>query len=293
MTPSPTSSATSTSSRGDEAVAAAAAAFHDLHRGPAPLRLVNAWDALSARVFALAGAPAIATSSFAVALSHGYDDGQHVPWSTVTATVREIVGATDVPVTVDIEAGQGSTPDAVASAVADVLDAGAVGINLEDGVPGSPGELFDEQAQADRIAAARATADRHGIRLFVNARTDVFFGAAIPAEDQADAVVRRARHYVDAGADGIFVPGLVDRAVLEQVTGAVTEPINVMLWPGLPPLAELTAVGVRRISQGAGTFLVAAGQLEAMTRAYLEGEPDQFGGEATPAYHLLGDLSYR
>ena len=206
---------------------------------------------------------------------------------------REIVGATDVPVTVDIEAGQGSNPDAVASAVADVLETGAVGINLEDGVPGSPGELFDEQAQADRIAAARATADQHGVRLFVNARTDVYFGAAIPPDEQAEAVIGRARRYVDAGADGIFVPGLVDLAVLEQVTGAVAAPINVMLWPGLPPLADLTAVGVRRISQGAGSFLVATGQLEAMTRAYLEGEPDRFGGEAMPAYHLLGQLSYR
>ena len=226
-------------------------------------------------------------------MSHGYDDGQHLPWPTVVATIAEIAGAVDVPVTADIEAGQGDDPATVGDSVAAVIAAGAVGINLEDAVPGSPGQLFDEGMQCDRIGAARAAADREGVPLFVNARTDVWFGAAIPAEEQLAAALGRARRYVEAGADGIFVPGLTDLAGLAELTASVEVPVNVMLWPGLPPLADLTQAGVRRVSQGAGAFLVAAGQLESAARAYLEGEPDQFGGEAQPAYHLLGDLSYR
>src|SRR5688572_30605549 len=131
--------------------------FRALHHGPAPLRLVNAWDALSARVFALAGAPAIGTSSFAVAFARGHADGQHLPWDEVVGAVAAMVAAAgDVPVSADIEAGQGADPSAVAAAVSDVVAAGAAGINLEDKVHGEEGALFDVGLQCERIAAARS-----------------------------------------------------------------------------------------------------------------------------------------
>src|SRR5262245_60596737 len=144
--------------------------FHALHATREPLRLVNAWDALSALVFAASGAPAIGTSSFAIALANGYQDGERIPWHVVCDIVAAITSAVDVPVTVDIEAGRGDEPDAVAASVADVLARGVVGINLEDAKPGRPGELFDPKAQCERIAAARATADAASVPLFVNAR---------------------------------------------------------------------------------------------------------------------------
>jgi len=263
--------------------------FRRLHDGPAPFRLVNAWDAVSARVFALAGAPAVATSSFAVAFAHGYADGEEVPWAAVCHTVEAIVDAVDVPVSVDIEAGRGALPAAVEVAVADMVGAGAIGINLEDRRHDVPAGLFDTQQQCERIAAARAAG---GAELFINARCDVFFGADIAERDQLDAALTRATSYLGAGADGIFLPGLVDLAHLRRIGVAVPAPLNVMLWPGLPPLADLVDVGVRRISQGAASFLSTLGHLERITRAYLEGEPAEFSGDVVPAFHLIPSLAY-
>ena len=244
-------------------------------------------------MFATAGAPAIGTSSFAVAYAHGYPDGQQIPWSDVCDTVAAMTAAVDVPVTADIEAGQGAEPDAVAAAVGDVIDRGAVGINLEDSGTGEPGALFPIEAQCERIAAARARADAARLPLFINARCDVYFGAAIAPEAQLDAALDRAASYVDAGADGVFLPGLTDAAALRAVVGATAAPINVMHWPGLPAYAELCDIGVHRISQGASAFLYAVAGLERLATAYLGDAPDDFGGELTPAFHLLPALAYR
>ena len=267
--------------------------FHALHAAATPLRLVNAWDALSARVFAAAGAPAIGTSSFAVAYAHGYPDGQQIPWAKVCDTVAAMTTAADVPVTADIEAGQGAEPDAVAAAVGDVIDRGAVGINLEDSRPGEPGALFTIEQQCERIASARARADAANLPLFINARSDVYFGAAIAPEEQLDAALARAASYVDAGADGVFLPGCTDAGALRAVVDATHAPVNVMHWPGLPAFAELCDIGVRRISQGASAFLYAVAGLERLTTGYLNDAPDDFGGDLTPAFHLLGALAYR
>jgi 2-methylisocitrate lyase-like PEP mutase family enzyme len=269
-----------------------AEAFHRLHRGDRPLALVNAWDAVSARVSALAGAPALGTSSFAVALAHGYPDGETIPWEAMCATVAAITEAVDVPVTADVEAGYGEDAAAVTAAVAGVLDAGAVGINLEDSRPSVPGSLFDVDAQCERLAAARACADGRGIRLYLNARCDVYFGASVPADEQLSTALTRAQRYVEAGADGLFLPGLVDLETLTQVVAAVPVPLNVMMWPGLPPLDELARVGVRRVSQGAGAFLLAIGYLDRLTREYLDGSPDA-GAGIVPAFHLVPELAYR
>ena len=275
---------------------ARAEVFGELHAGPAPLRLVNAWDAHTARVFALAGAPAVATSSFAVALSRGHADGQHLPWPTVRTTIGEIVDAAgDVPVTADIEAGQGSSPDDVARAVTDVIEAGAVGVNIEDSMPDVPGRLFDAAAQCERLAAARASADATPVPLYINARCDVWFGADLGSgsgsDDRLTEGLARAAAYVEAGADGVFLPGLVDAETLAKVCREIPVPINVMLWPGLPPVEELAAIGVRRISQGATAFLLDVGYLERMTKAFLEGPHEQAGGDVAPAFHLIGPLA--
>src|SRR4051794_40520238 len=263
--------------------------FRRLHSGPVPFRLVNGWDALSARVLALAGAPAIATSSFAVAFAHGYADGEHVPWTDVCRNVEAIVDAVEVPVSVDIEAGRGPLPAAVESAVTDVVGAGAVGINLEDRRHDTPAALFDTRQQCERIAAAR---DAGGADLFINARSDVFFGADIAEGERLDAALSRATIYVEAGADGIFLPGLVDIEHIRHTAGAVTVPLNVMLWPGLPRVADLAGAGVRRISQGASSFLSNLGHLERITKAYLEGEPAELSGDVEPAFHLIPSLAY-
>ena len=264
--------------------------FRRLHDGAAPLRLVNAWDAVSARVLALAGAPAVATSSFAVAFAHGYPDGEQIPWAAVCQAAEAIAAAVEVPVSVDIEAGQGSEPRAVEAAVADVVAAGAVGINLEDGRRDEPGHLFAADRQCERIAAARSAG---GPPLFINARCDVFFGADIAEDARVDEALSRAADYLAAGADGIFLPGLVDLDDIRHVAVRIPAPLNVMLWPGLPSIDALAGAGVRRVSQGAAPFLSVLGYLERITKAYLESESGEFGSDGPPAFHLIPQLAYR
>jgi 2-methylisocitrate lyase-like PEP mutase family enzyme len=268
--------------------------FHRLHDAPRPFRLVNAWDRFSARVFGLAGAPAVGTSSFAVALAHGYQDGQRIPWAVARDVVADIVDAAgDVPVTADIEAGQGPSPADVAAAVDDVITAGAVGVNIEDSLPEAPGQLFTIEDQCDRLRAARAAAERRSLPLFINARCDVYFGARLDGTERPRQLLERATAYAEAGASGVFVPGLADLDVLARLCGTVGVPVNVMVQPGLPGVEALASVGVRRISQGGASILLAAGYLERMTRAFLEGPYETAGGDVVPAVHLVRNLVTR
>jgi len=226
-----------------------AAVFRALH-DHGVFVLPNAWDAGSAVLIAAAGAPAIATTSAGVSWSLGRPDGQQLTREQMTDVVARIAVAVSVPVSADIEGGYGGGPDAVAAAVSAVIAAGAVGINLEDsGAPG--GGLFDPGVQAARIAAARAAAAEAGLpELLINARTDVFlFGIGQP-EGRLDDVIARAAVYAEAGADSLFVPGLLDLAVLRELTGKVSLPVNAMAGPGAPSVAALGEAGVRRVSLG-------------------------------------------
>ena len=226
-----------------------AAAFRALHDSGVFV-LPNAWDAGSAVLIARAGAQAIATSSAGVSWSLGRPDGQNLTQQEMTGAVARITAAVDLPVSADIEGGYGSGPDAVAAAVRAVIDAGVVGINLEDsGAPG--GGLFGTSAQVARIAAARAAAADAGLpELVINARTDVFlFGIGEPA-GRLDDVISRGAAYATAGADSLFVPGLLDLETLGTLTNKVSLPVNAMAGPGAPDVASLSAAGIRRVSLG-------------------------------------------
>ncbi|MBV9871957.1 MAG: isocitrate lyase/phosphoenolpyruvate mutase family protein [Frankiaceae bacterium] len=245
--------------------------FRTQHSTGPVLQIVNAWDATSARVLAAAGAPAIGTTSFGLAFAHGHPDGERIPWDQVCSIARSIVDAVDVPVTVDIEAGRGATAAEVRRSVADIIQAGAVGVNIEDSVPGRPGEMFPPEVQAARHAAAREACVAADIPLFINARCDVYFGADVPETLKLDEVFRRAEIYTAAGVDGLFLPGLLDPVTLSAITGAVELPVNVMVGTGAPDLDALVAAGVRRTSQGGEPFIAAAGMLTNLTDRYLEG----------------------
>jgi len=227
---------------------AKAAALRSLHEDGIFV-LPNAWDAGSAAMIAAAGAPVIATTSAGVSWSLGRQDGQRLSRPEATDAVRRIADAVDVPVTADIEGGYGSDPGAVAATVAAMIGAGAVGINLEDS--GAPGGLFDAATQAARIRAARAAAADAGLpELVINARTDVFLFEIGEPAGRLDDVLARAAAYAEAGADSLFVPGLLDLSVLAALTGKVSLPVNVMAGPGAPDVAALRAAGVRRVSLG-------------------------------------------
>jgi 2-methylisocitrate lyase-like PEP mutase family enzyme len=228
---------------------AKAATLRSLHKDGI-LVLPNAWDAASAAMIAAAGAQVIATTSAGVSWSLGRPDGQNLSCQEATDAVARIADAVDLPVTADIEGGYGSDPGAVAVTVAAMIGAGAVGINLEDsGAPG--GGLFDSMAQAARIRAARAAATDAGLpELVINARTDVFLFEIGEPEGRLDDVLARAAAYAEAGADSLFVPGLLDLGTIAILTSTVSLPVNVMAGPGAPDVATLRAAGVRRVSLG-------------------------------------------
>jgi 2-methylisocitrate lyase-like PEP mutase family enzyme len=233
--------------------------FHGLHKKGDPLVLFNAWDVATAKAIAKAS-PAVATSSGAVASALGYADGE--PFDMVTGLVSRITAAVSVPVSIDLEAGYGDAPDAATKSVTKILKAGAVGINIEDGLSGGKRQLVSPEQHAAKIKAVRDAAQKLGIHLFINARTDPFllkFGS--PAECLNEAA-RRAKAYADAGADGIFVPGLTDLALIEKFVQLTPLPVNIMVMQGVPEIPDLARVGVRRVSLGPWPMLAAMRVIE-------------------------------
>lgn len=222
-------------------------AFRQLHDRTRVLLLPNAWDAGSARLFAELGFAAIATTSAAVAWSLGYADGERAPLAEVVAATSRIVRAVALPVTADIEAGYGQTRAAVADSVRAIIGAGAVGINLEDGL--GDGALREGDDAAQRIEAARAAAVTAGVPLLINARIDTYLH-----DDRTDAAarfadcVRRARRYLAAGADCVYPIGLADARVIAALVEAIDAPVNVAARPGMPDMAQLARLGVARVS---------------------------------------------
>jgi methylisocitrate lyase len=233
-----------------------AEAFRALHVPGAPLVLFNAWDAGSARAVADAGALAIATGSWSVAAANGFADGEHLPLAFAMDNLRRIVDAVAaLPVTIDLESGYGDPPGTVAATVAAAIEAGAIGCNLEDSFP-ADGSLRDIAVHAARLAAARDAADAAGLPFFINARTDVFFQKPAAGHDAAMVVaaLERARVYADAGASGLFVPGVVAEALIARIAEASPLPVNVMAMPGVPSRVRLAELGVARISHGPGPY---------------------------------------
>ncbi|MGN8049126.1 isocitrate lyase/PEP mutase family protein [Curtobacterium sp. 22159] len=223
-----------------------ATAFRALHSNPAqPLLLANAWDVASARLVESAGAPAIATTSAGVAWSLGHADGNALGREEAVAAISRIAGAVTVPVTADIEAGYADDAAGVEHTVDAVLEAGAVGINIEDGALPSA-EL------AARIGAARRAADRAGVPMFVNARTDVYLAGLVAPEQRLAEALQRAHRYLEAGADGVFVPGVGDADTIRALAEAIDGPLNVMVGSGSLNAAQLSDLGVARVSVGSG-----------------------------------------
>ncbi|MER8183516.1 isocitrate lyase/phosphoenolpyruvate mutase family protein [Kitasatospora sp. NPDC094015] len=245
--------------------------LHSLHRPGTPLVLANVWDAAGARLVAGAGAPAIATASASVSWTLGVPDGHRLDRARALAQTALIAGAVDLPVTADLEHGFADTADGVAETVTELLATGAVGVNLEDSWSG-PGPLRPADDAAERIAAARRAADTAGVRLFLNARTDVFLLGVGDPEGRLDAALDRARAFVAAGADGIFVPGVTDPETVATLARELPVPLNVMAGPGAPTVAEFGALGVARISLGPGLAKVAyAAVRRAAREVYTDG----------------------
>ncbi len=220
----------------------------NLHHGERILVLPNAWDAGSARIFEKAGFPAIATTSAGVAFTYGKPDGQRINAEEMLAVVKHIAEAVRVPVTADVEAGYGD----IAGTVRGVLEAGAVGMNLEDMESDGAVDLIPLAKQVERVKAVRAAADAAGVHIVLNARTDVFLAGIGDPASRLDLTIERIRAYAEAGADSLFVPAVKDEDVIRALVQSVTKPINILANAGVPSTGRLQELGVRRVSTGSG-----------------------------------------
>jgi 2-methylisocitrate lyase-like PEP mutase family enzyme len=257
-----------------EALVLLAEELRALHHGDRPLVLTNAWDVGSAQAVERAGARAIATTSSGVAAALGHEDGQKIPPAEMFLMILRIAGAVRLPVTADLEAGYELPADAL---VERLLQAGAVGLNLEDtDWSGDEPRVRDAAQQAERISAIREAAHARRVPVVLNARIDVFLrGVGTPKEQMRDAI-ERAGAYLTAGADCVYPIGLSAAGSIERFVRKVDGPVNILLAPGCPSLRRLRNMGVRRVSVGGGLWRQAMSGTEDLARRLMAGDATAF-----------------
>ncbi len=252
-----------------------------LHSGKDVLLLPNVWDVASARIIENAGFPAIATTSAGVAFAQGFPDGQKIPARQMLSAIASIAAGLTLPVTADVEAGYGATPEDAARTAKEVIESGAVGMNFEDATGDAAHPLFELPLQLERIRAIRETAVKMGVPLVLNARTDVYLLQLGEPASRYDAALQRLQAYHDAGADCVFLPGVRDEETIGRAVADLPCPVNILAVPGSPSVAELAALGVKRISLGSGPMRATLGLLRRLaeelkvtgTYAAMEGAP--------------------
>jgi 2-methylisocitrate lyase-like PEP mutase family enzyme len=259
-----------------------AIAFRQLHQNTTPLRLPNAWDAGSARLFESLGARAVATTSAGVAWALGYADGRQLAVNELMGLASRMMRLTKVPVSFDIENGYSDDPKVVAGHALRLAELGVAGINIEDGR--DQPSLLASKIEAIREAVAKANID-----LFVNVRSDVFLAGLVEKSKLVGETIARGELYVRAGADGFFVPGIAQPEHIMAVANAVSLPLNVMAWPGLAAATELGRLGVRRLSAGSAISQVLWARAEELAREFLEsGDSAPLSQSAMPYPRLQG-----
>ena len=237
--------------------------FAELHVKGSPVVLYNAWDAGSAKAIFDAGAQAIATSSWAVAAAQGYSDGEDLPKELLGQIAGRIAASVDAPLSVDFEGGYSENDGELAENVSRLIDLGIIGVNFEDRVVKGPG-MYDVDRQARRIDAIRKAAEKKGVDLFINARTDLFLGRGPELAKATVEAVDRAKAYAAAGASGFFIPGLADEAMIKWICDNATLPVNVMYLDRLPKFDRLCELGIARLSFGAHPYAQTIGALSGL-----------------------------
>ena len=238
-----------------------ARSFLERHRGPGMIVLPNAWDPGSAIALADAGFPFIATTSAGIAFFQGVPDGQCLSRTRMLELCGQIADAVDVPVSGDLEAGYGPSPEDVAETVRGAIAAGLVGCNIEDGTGERDRPLVELELAVERIRAGAEAARATGVPFVLNARTDPYLARVGTPEENLAESIRRANAYREAGADCLFVPGVTDRETVERLVREIDGPVNILgarAGAGAtPPMAALEAMGVRRASIGGSLSLAA------------------------------------
>lgn len=244
--------------------------FAALHVPGTPVVIYNVWDAGSASAVAAAGAKAVGTGSWSVAAAQGYRDGEALPLALLEQIVGRITASVDLPVTVDFEGAYAEAADEAAANVARLIGLGVIGINFEDQVVDVGDATYPVTQQAQRIAAIRRVADARLPGFFINARTDLFLHAKREQHGALlEEAIQRGRAYGEAGASGFFVPGLADADLIGKVCSAISLPVNIMTFAGVPTMAELAALGVARVSHGPGPFRASMAELTERARGVL------------------------
>jgi 2-methylisocitrate lyase-like PEP mutase family enzyme len=266
-----------------------AEALRALHSAGQVLLLANVWDVASARIIEEGGFPALATSSAGVAFSQGYPDGEKIPPQRMLAVIARIAAAIRVPLTADVEAGYGRTSEDAARIAGEVIEAGAVGMNLEDATGDAAHPLTDLSVQLEKIRAVRQASEIAGVPLVLNARTDVYLLEVGEPGRRYDETVRRLAAFRDAGADCVFVPGLTDPPSIARLVADLKCPVNILAVPGSPSVAQLATLGVKRISLGSGPMRATLGLLRRLaTELQTQGTYTNLGG--APAYAEMNIL---
>ncbi len=232
-----------------------------MHHGPDPLLLVNVWDVASARIVEEAGFPAVATTSAGIAFARGFPDGEKIHPDRMFASIAQIAGAVKVPVTGDVEAGYGDSPERALHTARNIIFGGAVGMNFEDATGDSNHPLADLSLQLERIRSIREAASKYDLALVLNARTDVYLLQVGDPAKRYDETVRRLSAFRDAGADCVFAPGVRDPETIRRLVVDLKHPVNILAGLGSPSVSELAALGVRRISLGSGPMRATLGLL--------------------------------
>ncbi len=249
--------------------------FFKLHQQTSPFILLNTWDVASAAIFEKAGAPAIATSSAAVAVSLGYPDGERLPFDKLLDVIKRITATIKIPLSVDFEAGFTKNTNTLLDYIDQLIQAGAAGLNIEDRYPDSPNQLIPTETQSARIRAIKEHFKQSNKTLFINARTDVYYAKHIHFADREVEALNRLKIYEIAGADGLFIPGLYDFETLSRFKQHLSCPINILASDSLD-YNKTKQIGINRISVGSLPFRFALTNLHTLGQSVLKGQFEYF-----------------
>lgn len=253
-----------------------AEAFSAMHREKHMFVIPNAWDTASAYIYAKTGFSAVATSSAGIAYALGYPDGEKITFQDLLSAVEKMTDRVHIPVSVDFERGYAEDSETVKENAKKLLEAGAVGFNIEDGFP--DGTLGSLELQLEKLKALVQLKSETGISFVINARTDLYWYGIGTGEERFKAAVERGNAFAEVGADCVFIPGAICRETVSELVRNIGAPLNIILNGTFHDFKELDAAGVRRLSVGSGPVRYVLGRAIEMAQNLKDGNTDDLLG---------------
>ncbi|MDA1582266.1 isocitrate lyase/phosphoenolpyruvate mutase family protein [Bacillus cereus group sp. TH230-1LC] len=261
--------------------------FNDYHHDSSILILPNAWDVMSAKIYEDLNYRAIGTTSAGIAASLGYSDGEQLPFESMLDVIKKITKSVNIPVSADIESGYGETLEEVLENVRKIIASGVVGVNLEDSKKNHIYSLYDTAYQQTKIERIKNVSISEGVSLFINARTDAY----IFSNNGVEETIKRAQAYKDAGADGIFIPGLTQKEHIHMFTKKINLPLNVLIHDSTPSIPDLECLNVSRISFGSGAYRATISTLRKLaSEVIMKGQYETMTNDVISYENMVGFL---